>query len=72
MSARRIVTPTRRLAGELPPVREARDYTVRLTLANNLTHEHRSRASSPTLALRLAVDVATREGWVVVRAEVVV
>jgi len=49
----------------------ALDYDVRLTFADGGTFVHKSRASSSSYALRLAVDHAVREGLDAVRAEVV-
>lgn len=67
----RRVTPTVGAPQVPRPSGPAKDYDVTATLADGTTRIYKSRASSSTLALRLAVDNAIREVRDVIKLEVV-
>lgn len=53
------------------PTGPALDRDVRMTWADGSEMVHKTRSSSPTVSLRLAIDEAARWGWDVVRVEIV-
>ena len=71
MRARRVPNSTTTTQPDVRPAGPALDRDIKVTLADGREYVHKTRASSHTIALRLAVDEAVRRGWDVVRLEII-
>ena len=71
MRVHRIPNSTATAQSDVRPTGPALDRDIKVTLADGREYVHKTRASSCTIALRLAVDEAARRGWDVVQLEIV-